>query len=378
MTLTFILFFLFICLTEDQKFVRRKETKGTFIGRKRGYRQIHKESENEMEDESSIPSLFSDEEEGNETPPSSSQSGPNEDNYSLSPFKKKKVIPTKKKSNQFQQMTLDLGQKMRIDCRKCGMSFDRTDTKDVQMHIRYHSAMMQGMEWCLRNPNKKGRLIGEHKLSKNAIDAYTTEQDIGSRKFCKDENEIQIWAFAIDTIQQDASTISILQDVQNTMDTALGAIPIQLVDSEKRMGDETECQQKLIVAIWRDRVVGSALVGELPKSVQLYRITSEMEKAVIIDANDKATQERVPLAVHRIHVISILRRSGIASAILDAALNDCVYGMNKQEVIRTIGQGSKANTTAFSQPTESGRLLAQRWIREEGEINDGVLVFEDA
>ncbi|PWN33879.1 uncharacterized protein FA14DRAFT_190991 [Meira miltonrushii] len=321
-----------------------------------------------------MPSFFP-EEEGDETPPTSSQSEPMEDKYSLSPFKSKLHPRKKSKSStpKLQQMTLDLGQKMRIDCRKCGMSYDRTDTKDVQMHSRHHSAMMQGMEWCLRNPNKKGRLIGQHKLPKSSIDAYVAEQDVGSRKTSKDENEVQLWAFAIGKGQQDPSTFSVLQDVKNIMDSALGAVPIELGTSGER-----ECQDKLIVAVWRDRVVGSALVGELPKSVDIYRISSESEKAVIIDTTDKAGWEKVPLAIHRIHVISILRRSGIASAMLDAALNDCVYGLDRQEVIRTIGQGSKANTTAFSQPTESGRLLAQRWIQEESGESNGVLVFQEA
>lgn len=368
-------FLLFICLTGD-----RKQGFGrSLAGRKRGYRQRSKESESEKDERTVMPSFFSDEE-GDETPPTSSQSESVKDRYSLSPFKSKSFPRKKSKSStpKLQQMTLDLGQKMRIECQKCGMSYDRTDTKDVQMHTRHHTAMMQGMEWCLRNPKQKGRLIGQHTLPKSSIDVYLAEQDIGSRKSCKEDNEVQLWAFAVESGQQDPSTMAVLQDVQNIMDSALGSVPIELHSSEQRMDDKRRCQKKLIVAIWRDRVVGSALVGELPKSADVYRISSEMEKAVIINANDKAGLDNVPLAVHRIYVISILRRSGIASAILDAALDDCVYGMHKQEVIRTIGQGTKANTAAFSQPTESGRLLAQRWIQEEGGKNNGVLVFEEA
>lgn len=352
------------------------------------------ESESEVENNSNSFSFFSDEE-GEESPPTSSQSYLNDEEsykYTFGPFKSKfrqtnKIGKSGK--SQSKQMTLDLGQKMRIDCYKCGMSYDRTDAKDKQMHFRYHSTITLGLEWCPRNSDKYGKLLGEHTLKNSSIDTFfaqqkrlneTHNQNFGFKKSSnpdmkKDGKTVHFFAFDIRAIaQQDRSMLEILQSIQDAMDSALGAVPIRL-DAQTDYGKSN--REKLIVAVWHDRVVGSALVSDLPASVKVYRIRSEMENAVMINANESLESETVPLAVHRIYVLSCLRRSGIASAILDAALNDCVYGLDMRGVIHTIGRGFKSNTTAFSQPTESGRLLAERWIEEEGR-KQGVLVFEDA
>lgn len=92
-------------------------------------------------------------------------------------------------------------------------------------------------------------------------------------------------------------------------------------------------------------------------------------------------EETPPLGIYRIHVLPIARRLGLASAMLDAALSDCVYGMSAQALIKS--HKGKANTTAFSQPTQSGRLLAEAWIqqgvidRDSSQQQQQLLVFDE-
>lgn len=64
--------------------------------------------------------------------------------------------------------------------------------------------------------------------------------------------------------------------------------------------------------------------------------------------------------MHRIHVLPALRRCGLAASLLDAALSQAVYGMSAKAIEGLYG--GRAGTTAFSQPTEAGRRLAQGWI----------------
>jgi GNAT superfamily N-acetyltransferase len=101
-----------------------------------------------------------------------------------------------------------------------------------------------------------------------------------------------------------------------------------------------------------------------------------------IYSNDFITADRTPpLAVYRIHVLPIARRLGLASALLDVALEDCVYGTSTKALVEMYD--GKANTTAFSQPTQAGRYLAETWIRkgsttEEEEEASRLIVFDEA
>lgn len=82
------------------------------------------------------------------------------------------------------------------------------------------------------------------------------------------------------------------------------------------------------------------------------------------------------MGVYRIHILSVARRLGLASAMLDAALSDCVYGMSSQALINF--HKGKANTTAFSQPTQAGRYLAEAWIVSDQDSNQQrLLVFDE-
>lgn len=63
---------------------------------------------------------------------------------------------------------------------------------------------------------------------------------------------------------------------------------------------------------------------------------------------------------------------------LDAALEDCVYGTSAKALLQMYN--GKANTTAFSQPTQAGRSLAESWIRRgDSDSNEGrLVVFDEA
>lgn len=116
-----------------------------------------------------------------------------------------------------------------------------------------------------------------------------------------------------------------------------------------------------------------------------------MEREIVLVANpalhhrrdkylpDEATP---PLAIYRIHVLPFARRFGLASAMLDAALNDCIYAMSSQAIIKLYK--GKSNTTAFSQPTQAGKRLANAWIRrdagseDEGNERPRLIVFDES
>ena len=83
------------------------------------------------------------------------------------------------------------------------------------------------------------------------------------------------------------------------------------------------------------------------------------------------------LGIHRVWVMPSLRRLGIGSLLLDTALNKAIYGLNAEAVLRMHSE-SKDKAVAFSQPTEAGRRLAERWIRAAGNDESArLLVFRE-
>lgn len=278
-----------------------------------------------------------------------------------------------------QQMTLDLGQKLRIECKTCGMSYDRSDAGDSTTHKRFHRDATHGMEWKVR---RGGRWIAKHTIPAHAVRSLGASQ--AGHSDTLRTSAVELLAFDLgDLAALDSNTNRTLQQVQERMDTALGAVPVHLDTFSARRDCVNAGERKIIVAIWQNRVVGSALVGSVPKD-RVFRLDLSASNAVIVDRNPIPAEQAPPLGIHRIHVVPLMRRSGVAKALLDAALADCVYGLTAEEVIRTHGRGFKANTTAFSQPTESGRFLAQSWItaadheRPDDGFSRPLLVFEDA
>ena len=60
---------------------------------------------------------------------------------------------------------------------------------------------------------------------------------------------------------------------------------------------------------------------------------------------------------------------------LDAALEDCVYGMSAKALTDLCG--SRDQTTAFSQPTQAGTRLALHWLSVPGGRTCQLFVFDE-
>jgi Arc/MetJ family transcription regulator len=181
------------------------------------------------------------------------------------------------------QMVLDFGQKLRITCKECGMSYDRSSPEDGRLHAAHHSRMVHGIPWPqkitslasetdvgprslsikderkLKSLQGSGSLTGS-KRSSSGGSASRSSSSGGSggaaMGLSLDDNEVAVHLYSSLSSASSNSTAldKKLHEVLSAVDDALGAAPLE---ASALRG----C--KLFVAICRGKVVGAVLAGKV-------------------------------------------------------------------------------------------------------------------
>jgi DNA mismatch repair protein MSH6 len=263
------------------------------------------------------------------------------------------------------QMILDLGQRLRIECRDCQMSYDRTDRKDVAMHRRFHLLHTHGIE-CTVGERAGCDTIGQHWIGGRAWKTFN-EGLTGSARSRSAQGAATIWRMELSRLvsSSTSSTTQLVAKTMKQMGDALGAVALTTDDWR----DKT-----LLIAELDGRVVGTALLGPIRAGVRLQRVAIGSTPATA----GHTGQHVPPLALYRIYVVPALRRAGLASAMLNAALQQCVYGMDGQMLLKRFG--GRSNSIAFCQPTDSGRRLAEAWAFHAQNLSPSrsLLLFDES
>jgi hypothetical protein len=140
-----------------------------------------------------------------------------------------------------EQMVLDLGQRIQVTCKECGMAYDRSDAQDVSTHEKHHSRLTRGIEWNGKQLQKQARTLKQLRLRSSSR---------------KEEIEVIILAYDWGTLKMEATTMTRLEQVREDMDQALGAAP---------MPSSVLASTKIILAVSNGRVIGSLIAGSTPK-----------------------------------------------------------------------------------------------------------------
>uniref|UniRef100_V5EJI3 DNA mismatch repair proteins mutS family domain-containing protein n=1 Tax=Kalmanozyma brasiliensis (strain GHG001) TaxID=1365824 RepID=V5EJI3_KALBG len=283
-----------------------------------------------------------------------------------------------------EQLILDLGQRIRIRCTECDMQYDTSSAEDCSLHARHHERTVKGLDWNAKSLTTLGEEVSQLSLRRRAAPGKSVLRGRQSGSEGGDVHSVAIRCYDMSTLKEATATRKINELLQ-TVDEALGAAAV----------DVTEIQGcKVLVAICGGRAAGAAVVGRVPAGQAREVLPSNNNKendgltddpttkrTVWNDAGDAifvsdalASSKTPPVGVFRIHVIASWRRTGMASALLDAAANNSVYGFDMDGLIKMYG--SRAKSVAFSQPTEAGRKLAEAWIRKDSEGSARLIVFE--
>ncbi|KAI9103244.1 ESCO1/2 acetyl-transferase-domain-containing protein [Phlyctochytrium arcticum] len=220
----------------------------------------------------------------------------------------RKTSKQRTKSGSYEQLVLDFGQKGLgpTTCEECGMSFS-PETEDDVLHKRYHRAVMNGAEW---------------KLPK------------GNNSWGMDDGACVIEVSHLSAKAEKEKALEVLDIVNRE----LGAVSIELTVG-----------LKVYLYITQDHSVVACCAVEPIQEAWHLKETSDASNMEL--ASDDSVPARC--GISRVWVLKTQRRNGIAFRLLDLIRAKFIYGtlLAKQQL-------------AFSQPTQAGRKLAERYFRQ--------------
>ena len=243
----------------------------------------------------------------------------------------RKALPLAKKPR-LTQMRIDLGGEIQRTCKGCGMEYIPSHEEDAALHKSFHGLNIDGVD-----------------LGKGFVkDARVLDR--------LDEGDSVV-------VVDGRSSASIRRRVRKVLDvvkTDLGAVEIEddklwgpqgkshTKTKGKTSGITAEETPKVFLYCLGDKCVGLCLAERIGTASKVVATAPDYPKGSL------ATEPSVApmlLGISRIWTSKSHRRKGIASVLLDSARLHYFYGI---EVPKKM--------VAFSQPTESGSQLAERWF----------------
>ncbi|KAE9978393.1 hypothetical protein EG328_001474 [Venturia inaequalis] len=245
------------------------------------------------------------------------------------------------------QLTLDLGQKTQKKCQICGMEYRPSSPEDAALHKKYHAQNVGGID-----------------LGKKFVDSIF----VGQKVWTGSAGEMII----VVNRSAEARKRRVVESVLDVVEKELGGVGIDREElwTELSATSETDAtakcdRYKAYLYIRGYKCVGVCLTERIRSAYEVLVTTTRGEKGTSSRSSSITVSEEskaATMGISRIWTSTFARRSGIARKMLDAALDNFVYGMKVSK-----------DMAAFSQPTESGGNLARSWFGRES----GWLVYNE-
>ncbi len=247
------------------------------------------------------------------------------------------------------QMQIDLGGEVRRTCRTCGMEYIPSVREDSAVHSKFCAKNVGGID------------MGKAFLKDDSVKRLHSEGTIGS------EREMVVAVDRKSSLAARNRTKRVLEVVNAELSSADiddDRLWEALYPAEKAVGtrkgnsDKTDRRGdrfKAFLHMAEDRCVGFCLCEKISNAFPVIPSTGEESQT---QANTRSssisTSTRADIAllgISRIWTTKSHRSQGIALDLLDCARTNFFYGVEAPK-----------NLVAFSQPTESGGRLAERWF----------------
>ncbi|CAO1620443.1 unnamed protein product [Sympodiomycopsis kandeliae] len=298
-----------------------------------------------------------------------------------------------------EQMILQLGQKIQITCRECGMSYDRSSAQDSALHVKYHERILRGIDWSSANLQAAGEVVsiegcqgftlsedvvvkalGKSLIQKSHSNSAgnaasisgrrqgsTLDVDLDAmlspshRKSHRQTIPVKFLRYALTSRARDQFITRKILEVESTIDEALGASPLP---------DSTREESKLYIAVLCGRVISAAIVGKVPLGEArqvLYTDTDtddQTDEALFTSSIPLSSDQTPLIGIHRIYTLQKFRSQGIAHELLNVIIDSHIYGFNTKLLLEKF-KGEHSKIIAFSQPTQAGRRLGEGWLKKK-------------
>ncbi|MCJ1282862.1 N-acetyltransferase O1 (Establishment of cohesion protein 1) [Xylographa opegraphella] len=264
--------------------------------------------------------------------------------------------PPPAKKVRLTQMQIDLGGEIRRACKECGMDYIPSNAEDAALHKEFHSINIGGVDMgkgFARDVTVVGR-AGEGEI----VAIVEAKSALGLRNKVKK---------VLGIVNKELGAVDVEEGILWEK-MAVATRDNKKRRTEKRRGlragreeEEKEERFKVFLYLAGDKCIGLCLAERIHNASKVIASeehdASEHSASVGVKSSSISTEtarDAALLGISRIWTSKSHRRKGIASALLDCARGNFFYGI---EVPKEM--------VAFSQPTESGGRLAQRWFGEE-------------
>ncbi|KAF7590138.1 N-acetyltransferase O1 (Establishment of cohesion protein 1) [Aspergillus hancockii] len=249
---------------------------------------------------------------------------------------KKKVAP---QQPTLKQMQLDLGHEVRRTCATCGMEYVPSNSEDSALHKKFHDMNSTGVDL--------GKAFMRANASRWVYEAtrfdegYVVIVDRKASPTAKNQAKK-----VLEVINKELSSPEIEDDVLWGQTEP----PKHL----RKNGDSEKVDRYKVFLHMKDsRCVGACLTERIWESRPVEKSSNQTSRP---DSAITVRSETHPaiVGISRIWTSGSSRRKGIAMDLLDCVVSNFIYGMEipKEQV-------------AFSQPTESGKTLAQSFFGDD-------------
>ena len=253
------------------------------------------------------------------------------------------------------QMQIDLGGQVRKTCRTCGMEYIPSVKEDAALHIRF----------CAMN-------VGGVDMGKAFVKDDTVKR-IRSERAREDEREMVVSVDRKSSLAARNRTRKVL-DVVNAELSATNIDDEHLwgmINPEQRVIETRKCsceggdkkgeRFKAFLYLVHDKCVGFCLAEKISSAFGVVDGSPTGEDGTEFITKSKSSSILVStsadialLGISRIWTSKTHRGKGLAMDLLECARNNFFYGVEAPK-----------NLVAFSQPTESGGRLGERWFGAE-------------
>jgi len=248
------------------------------------------------------------------------------------------------------QMQIDLGGEVRKACRICGMEYIPSVKEDSALHSKFCAMNVGGVH------------MGKAFLKDDTVRSLHSEKTGGS------ENEIVVTVERKSSLAARNRTRRVLGVVNAELsstdiddDQLWGALyPAEkVVETRKGNSERTDRRGdrfKAFLYMVGDKCMGFCLAEKISKAFQVVSPQSGSKNELVTTPRSSSisistTADVALLGISRIWTSKSYRDRGLALDLLECARTNFFYGVVAPK-----------NLVAFSQPTESGGRLAERWF----------------
>lgn len=264
--------------------------------------------------------------------------------------------PTKK--TRFTQMQIDLGGDVRKTCKACGMEYIPSNKEDAALHKEFHAMNIGGIDVGKKFlSSKDGGLKKAYPRHKRWLNEGEDMVMVDRKSPLWARNKVKKVLEVVNTELGSAD----IEDEQLWATLAPKSEHFGSKSKKKKEGNGADTageRFKAFLHIEKEKCIGLCLAEKISNSRRVIDPKGNENEEVVgnpvprsSSISTSAEPDLALLGITRIWTSKSHRGRGIAGELLETARGNFFYGM---EVPRDL--------VAFSQPTESGGKLAERWF----------------